>query len=96
MNIRSVNAGMSSGNEVNHMRKIITHLNLPVSVTPCSYNKILNNIVQSSIEIAGESISKTSRNLICMFRKDDDNNEIYHGSYKSDVKKLCSCCSSNN
>ena len=48
-----------------------------MSVAPCSYNKILNNIAQSSIEIAGESIDKASRNLISMCRSDDENNEIH-------------------
>ena len=31
-----------------------------MSVAPCSYNEILNNIAQSIIEIAGESIDKAS------------------------------------
>ena len=46
------------------MQRIMTHSNLPMSVTACSYNKILNSIVQSSIEIAEESIDKARRNLI--------------------------------
>ena len=48
-----------------------------MSVAPCSYNKILNNIAQSIIEIAGECIDKASRNLISMCRNEDENNEIY-------------------
>ena len=66
----------------------ITHLNLPMSVTPCSYNKILNNIVPSSIEIAGVSIDKASRNLMSICRKNNESNEIYPENYKSDVKTL--------
>ena len=76
MNIRSVNAGIASGNGVSNMQKIITHLKLPMSVTPGSYSKVLNNIVQSSIEIAGVSIDKASRNLISICRSDNENNEI--------------------
>ena len=60
------------------MQRIMTHLNLPVSVIPCSYNKILNNTALSVVEIAGESIDKGSTNLISMCRSDDDeNSEIY-------------------
>ena len=69
------------------MRRIMNHLNLPMmSVAPCSYNKILNNTAQSSIEITGESIDKTSKKLISMCRSDDEINEIYPENYKSDVK----------
>ena len=50
INIRSVNAGIASWNGVSNMQRIMAHLNLPVSVIPCSYNKILNNIAQNSIE----------------------------------------------
>ena len=61
-NIRSVSPGIDSGNEVSNMqRTIINHLNFPVSVDPCiSYNKILNNIAQSIIEVAGEFIDKAT------------------------------------
>ena len=52
-----------------------------MSVAPCSYNKILNNIAQSIIGIAGEFIDKASRNLISMCRIDDENNEIYPENY---------------
>ena len=52
-----------------------------MSVAPCSYNKILNNITWSIIEIAGESTDKASRNLISMCRSDDENNEIYPENY---------------
>ena len=57
-----------------------------MSVAACSYNKIPNNIAQSSIEIAGESIDKARRNLISMWGSDDENNEIYQENYKIDVK----------
>ena len=76
------------------MQRIMTHLNLPMSVALCNYNKILNNIAQSSIEIAREFIDKASRNLISMCRSDEENNEIYPENYKSDVKNS-SCCSNN-
>ena len=52
-----------------------------MSVAPCSYNKILNDIAQSIIESAGESIDKASRNLRSMCRSDDENNEIYPELY---------------
>ena len=56
-----------------------------MSVSPCSYNKILNNIgspnCQSVIEIVGESIDKASKNLVSMCRSDDENNEIYPENY---------------
>ena len=68
------------------MQRIITRLNVPMAVSPCSYHKILNNLAQSSIEIAGESIDKSSRNLISICRSDDENNETYPENYKSDVK----------
>ena len=55
------------------MQRIMTQLNLSMSVA------------QISIEIAGESIDKASRNLISMCRSDDENNEIYLENYKSDV-----------
>ena len=69
---------------------VVKGLNLPMLVAPCSYNKILNNIAENSIEIAEESIDKTSRNFISMCRSDDENNEIYPESYKSDMKNACS------
>ena len=94
INIRSVSAGIASGNGVSSMQRIMTHLNLPVLVAPCSYNKILNNIAQSSIEIAGESIDKAIRNFISVCRNDDENNEIYLENYRSVVKNY-SCCSNN-
>ena len=79
INIRSVNAG----NWVSIMQRIMTHLNLPqcqlLHVVTIKY--ILNNIAQSIIEIAGESIDKASRNLISMCRSDDENNEIYPENY---------------
>ena len=60
------------------MQMIMTYLNLPMSVaTGSCNNRILNNIVQSSMEIAGESTDKASRCLISMCRSDDQNNEIY-------------------
>ena len=69
------------------MQMIMTYLNLPMSVaTGSCNNRILNNIVQSSMEIAGESTDKVSRSLISMCRSDDQNNEIYPENYKSDVK----------
>ena len=87
INIRSVNAGIASENGVSNMQMIMTYLNLPMSVaTGSCNNRILNNIVQSSMEIAGESTDKASRNLISMCRSDDQNNEIYPENYKSDVK----------
>ena len=52
--------------------------------------KVLNNIVQSSIQIAGESSDKASRNLTSMCRNDDENNEIYTENYKSDLKNSVS------
>ena len=65
------------------MQRIMTHLNLPqcqlLHVVTIKY--ILNNIAQSIIEIAGESIDKASRNLISMCRSDDENNEIYPENY---------------
>ena len=64
MNIRSVSTGIASGKGVSNMQRIMTHFNLPMSVTARSYNKILNSIVQSSIKIAEESIDKARRNLI--------------------------------
>ena len=57
-----------------------------MSAPPCSYNIILNNVVQSSIEIAEESFAKASKNLISMCRSDDENNENYPENYKGDVK----------
>ena len=57
-----------------------------MSAPPCSYNIILNNVVQSSIEIAEESSDKASKNLISICRSDDENNENYPENYKSDVK----------
>ena len=48
--------------------------------------KVLSNIVQSSIQIAGESSDKASRNLTSMCRSNDENNEIYPENYKSDLK----------
>ena len=57
-----------------------------MSAHPCSYNIILNNVVQSSTEIAEESTDKASKNLISMCRSDDENNENYPENYKSDVK----------
>ena len=66
---------------------IMTYLNLPMSDATGSYNNImLNNIVQSSIETAGESTDKASKNLISLCRSDDQNNEIYPENYTSDVK----------
>ena len=53
------------------MQRIMTHLNLPMLVAPYSYNRMLNNIAQSIIKIARESIDKASRNLISMCRSDD-------------------------
>ena len=42
-------------------KTMITHLNFPMSVDRCiSYNKIPNNIAQSIIEVAEESIDKAS------------------------------------
>ena len=67
-----------------------------MSVAPCSYNKILNNIAQSIIEIAGESIDKASRNLISMCRSNDENNEIYPENYKSNVKNSIYFCCNNS
>ena len=64
MNIRSVSTGIASGKGVSNMQRIMTHFNLPMSVTARSYNKILNSIVQSSIKIEEESIDKARRNLI--------------------------------
>ena len=65
----------------------MTYLNLPMSDATGSYNNImLNNIVQSSIETAGESTDKASKNLISLCRSDDQNNEIYPENYTSDVK----------
>ena len=57
--------------------KIMTHLNLPVAVAPCSYNQILNNIAQNSTEIAKTSVDKARRTLFSMCRNDDENNENY-------------------
>ena len=69
------------------MEMIMTYLNLPMSDATGSYNNIiLNNIVQSSIETAGESTDKASKNLISLCRSDDQNNEIYPENYTSDVK----------
>ena len=59
------------------MQRTMTHLNLPMSVSPCSYNKMLTNIAQNSIAIAEESIDKGSKNLTSMCRSDEENNEIY-------------------
>ena len=61
-----------------------------MSVATCSYNKILNNVAQSSIEISGKSTDKASRNLISVCRIDNENNEIYPENYKSDVKNSIS------
>ena len=36
INIRSVNAGIDFGNKVSNVQRIMTHLNLPMSVAPCS------------------------------------------------------------
>ena len=85
---RSVNVGIASGNGVSNMQRIMTYLNLPMSVARwCSYNEILNNIAQNSIEIAEESIDKTSRNKFSKCRSDDDeDNKIYPKNYKSYVK----------
>ena len=55
-------------------------------VAPCSYNEIVNTLVQSSMQIAGEFIYKASINLVSMCRIDYENNEIYPENYKSDVK----------
>ena len=52
-----------------------------MSVAPSSYNKIVKNIAQSIIEIAGESIDEASSNLISMCRNYDENNEIYDENY---------------
>ena len=41
INIRSVNAGIISGNGISNMQKIMSHLNLPRLVTSTSYNNIL-------------------------------------------------------
>ena len=84
INIRSVIPGIASGNGVSNMQRIMTHLNLPQCqllhvVTTKKY--MLNNIAQSTIEIAGESIDKASRNLISTCRSDDENNEIYPENY---------------
>ena len=81
INIRSVSPGIASGNGVSNLQRIMAHLNFPMSVAPCSYNKMLTNIAQSIIEIAGESIDKASRNLISMCRSDDENNQIYPENY---------------
>ena len=40
INIRSVNAGIISGNGISNMPKIMSHLNLPRLVTSTSYNNI--------------------------------------------------------
>ena len=62
-------------------------------VVPCSYIEIVNNLVQISIQIAGEFIDKASINLVSMCRSDDENNEIYPEDYKSDVKNYISVAS---
>ena len=41
INIRSVNAGIISGNGISNMQKIMSHLNLPRLVTSTGYNNIL-------------------------------------------------------
>ena len=91
INIRSVNTGIASGNGVSNMQIIMTHLSLPIHAS--SYIEIVNNLVQISIQIAGEFIDKASINLVSMCRSDDENNEIYPENYKSDVKNYISVAS---
>ena len=44
INIRSVNAGIISGNGISNMQNIMSHLNLPRFFTSASYKNILKNI----------------------------------------------------
>ena len=47
INTSLVSAGIASENGVSNMQRIMIHLNLSISVAPCSYSKILNTIVQT-------------------------------------------------
>ena len=48
-------------------QKIMSHLNLPRLVTSTSYNNILKNISNNSVDIAEQSMIKASSTLISMY-----------------------------
>ena len=63
VNVRCVQAGMSTGNGRNNLEKICTTLNLPPPVTSNFYNSILKSVSENSIVEANESMQKAAINL---------------------------------
>ena len=63
VNVRCVQADMSTGNGRNNLEKICTTLNLPPPVTSNSYNSILKSVSENSIVEENESMQKAAINL---------------------------------
>ena len=75
INIRSVQAGISSGNGLSDLQKLCSQLNLPAPVTSSSYNNILKSITEKAIDEAESSMRKSSEYLQLSIDKFFDINE---------------------
>ena len=73
INIRSVNAGIISGNGISNMQNIMSHLNLPRFVTSKEYSKKMS---VNSVDIAEQSMIKASSTLISMYNDNYDDTDI--------------------